>query len=268
MMTRRNAVQAVGLAAVGFMPVAFSAWAIGCSSTTNNNEASCGAGTMLQNDVCVVIDAGQTDAQPVADGTTPEGSTEAQAPTDAPSTEATADTGVGSDASEVDVRDAGQYDADPCPVNSFTQEYALNCDPTCQSQEAVSQQTCQMATCSAGGTWSPGAPAQCNQILFVRPPSQPATDPQCSQDCPGSGWTYGLSMTFTSFGTGYSMTVSPPWYLIAGASAPFCPEPDAGAANCLWFDGTQGEVIYLVTNDPMAPAKNLVIECAAQDTCP
>ncbi len=266
MSARMSVAHAVALTAVAWVLVATLEFASGCSSTTNS-EAVCGAGTTPQNGVCVVADAGQSDGPATGDGTVPEGSVDAMAKPDVAS-EASNEAGPPQDASDIDVRDAAQYDADPCPVNTGTQEYAINCDPNCQAEEAVSQQVCQTATCSGGGTYAPGAPARCNQVLFVRPPSQPATDPQCSSDCPGSGWTYGLSMTFTSFPGGYSMVVSPPWYLIGGAMTPFCPAPDAGAASCLWFDGTQGEVVYLVTNDPMAPAKNLVIQCASQDTCP
>jgi hypothetical protein len=38
--------------------------------------------------------------------------------------------------------------------------------------------------------------------------------------------------------------------------------------NCLWFDGTTLEVIYVVTNDPNAPARNVMIQYAAQGMCP
>ncbi len=265
MSTARMAALAAAAATVMVAPYLL---AVGCSSTTTN-EASCGAGTALQNGVCVVPDAGQADAQQLADVAL-DGSTDATTSGDVAS-DAASDSGAGPDTSTSDSSTVSEYDADPCPVNSFTQQYYLNCDPNCQSQEAVNQQTCQMLTCASGQTWSPGRPIiDCQQSIVVRTPSDPGVDPHCGSDCPAAGWVYGMAMAFASnSNTGYSVTVSPPWYLITGTTEPFCQLPDGRApSNCLWFDGTVGETIYAVTTDPSAPGKDVVLQCASQGVCP
>ena len=214
MMTRRNALALVVLC----LP------ALGCSSTTN--QTSCGAGTTPQDGVCVVADSGQPEAQTNEDSSAPEGSADATAASDA-TQEAATDSGVTRDASTSDASDAAQYDADPCPVNSFTQQYGINCDPNCVAEEVFSQANCQSATCTGGGSWQPGSPGDCPQLIFARLPSVSAPDPQCALDCPSSSWVYGLAMSFApNLGNAaYSMTVSPPWYLITGTSTPSVRRP-------------------------------------------
>ncbi len=105
----------------------------------------------------------------------------------------------------------------------------------------------------------------------IRTPSMPGSDSTCATDCPAQPWAFGLSVTVgPSYGhKGYAVTVAPPWYLITGTNTPFCPKNSTMLPpNCLWFDGTTSELLYVVTNDPNAPARNVTFQYASQGMCP
>jgi hypothetical protein len=172
--------------------------------------------------------------------------------------------------------DAATLSSDPCPV--FVPSYTLvdlDCDPACVNQSTGQGANCARVSCAGKGTLSAGVPVLANTSV-VRTPRAPGVDPLCADDCPSHSWAYGLSITVTANTPPnqgiqpYKVTVSPPWYLISGTSTPFCQALDAsGPTGCLWFDGSSGETIYVVTNDPNAPARNVVFQDSANPSaCP
>ena len=170
------------------------------------------------------------------------------------------DGSAGSGGGAGDAGDAGsggsgggtQWQDDPCP----TKTPIIDCSTSCGGPSA----NCAQATC-AHSFYSPTSKP--NFPYVIRTPSNPGTDPACVKQCGASSTTYGIGLGWNlqiSTGFGMKVTVPKPWfvrvekyldpnhYCLKGAEAQ-CSTVTSSA-----FD------VYVLTNDPDAPAVNVVIE--------
>lgn len=216
--------------------------AAGCSSTTNNIVANCGAGTVLKDGVCVAAEDAAVDAS--------------------------GDTSVTADTSDSAAGDASVGDAptdgdplpgdDPCPVSTPDKPIEIiNCSKTCPP---IEQATCK--SFAAFGYASIGDRA--GDVYVIRTPAKPGTEGDKWRDpaCPLEKWYAGR----IEFGGGgekndLRVRVAPPWFLVDSV----CSGPKAGTA-CI----VSGTYLYVVTTDPNAPSRNVEIEVVPTGTasCP
>jgi hypothetical protein len=252
------------------LPLAIAAGAAACSSSGGQSPVSCGAGTTLVGSQCVANADASADSMggPDVGGAetsgidgSPDGAPGDGALEDAPHDGTSDSPGICSPAG---LGDAGTS-ADPCMALSAD----FVCDQSCSinwTDASMSDETmCRAAACNGGGSAIAGS----TRGSVDRTPNAPGIDPRCAADCPTDPWAYGLSVTFLGGGglPPYTVKVSPPWYLLTGTSTPFCPTSSSPpVTNCLAFDATQNEQVYVVTCDPSAPARNITVEPGTQ--CP
>ena len=236
-----------------------------CSSSTNSAGVKCGPGTTLIDSSCVPSGA---DAATATDSAVPDDANGGPGPdgaADGAVADASSDSSGGSTmdrASDVGL-DGPDGLSDPCP-NPMNASFWFNCDTQC-NPAAGDHAACQKATCSALGTLMSGSLGQTGfPEYIIRTPANPGTDPTCATDCPAHPWAYGISATLAADnGTPYKVTVSPPWYLV-GTTTPFCTNAMfTSVTPCINFDGLVDEVVYIVTMDPNAPARDVVIQQAS-----
>ena len=244
---------------IGLAITASTAALCGCSGNSGALQTTCGPGTSLIGAQCVPnTDSGTangTDASggaenpadgaggPGADGTT---GGDAGAPPGAGDAAASS-----SDASI----DGPAGDADPCFVDlNFS-----TCDKSCAQVPPVScpQSTCgKMVTAQA----APGVPN------YLRTPPAPGVDPACAAACPSGGFVWGVGVQVL---TGDFIVKTPPhWQVIANSQTPFCPDSHSTTSSCAYFPHNAMGILYLVTDDPNSPARNIEFRAASSNTCP
>jgi hypothetical protein len=226
----------------------------GCSGSDTTFGPSCGAGTVLHDGQCVVAssDAGQADALvDRADGS--ESADVMASVSDAPS----------GSVSDAPASAADAAPSDPCPVASYS--IAQNCDSTCST---LSTTSCSQARCGSGG--QAASISFISSPLAVRTPDAPGTDPDCATECPGGGVAYAMTDLLV-VSKDVDVRVAAPWAVYfqpANGPTPFptCPLP-AQTSSCVHVPASATEgALFIVTNDPQAPARNVYIE--AGDACP
>lgn len=238
---------------------------VACSGTPET--VTCGPGTTLVGSQCAASqDASVSDSSPALDGTTPDAFT---SDAYAPAQDGSLDSSLLSDG------DAGEPPPDPCPIfgpitidgGQHFQQVNYDCDPACATTpwdgSQSDQAACASATCSGGETLmacSTFCSGNTADLTAIRTPNAPGIDSACAKNCPANPWAYGISATYYGIGVGYTVKVSPPWYLVSGTTTPFCPDATSPPTNCLWFDGTTNPIVYIVTTDPNAPARNVISE--------
>jgi hypothetical protein len=253
-----------------------SAAIAGCGGSPSTVSTTCGPGTALQDGVCVLADAGTADAESGGgndssaemNDSTSSADSVTVAPDGNPPQDATTD--VPTDSS----LDAREPPSDPCPMPVSGYSYLwLDCDPQsqCDPNMASPLSQCSMIACGGGGTLdtAPGVPEG-----ILRTPESPGVDPKCASECPAHPWAYGMSVTFsppTPAPNGYVIaSVSAPWFLVSGTNSPFCTNGTSPApTNCLWFFANAETVIYVGTDDPNAPARNVLFKASSTpNACP
>jgi hypothetical protein len=168
-----------------------------------------------------------------------------------------------SDASEAGVTDApvdAEPPSDPCP-NPSTTKVLYDCDTKC-----FPGANCSLATC--------GPTVTVNLLPFsvpyiVRTPEAPGVDPHCATQCPGSGYVYGLG--FNVDGTNPNsliVRVGEPWEIIEYSRTPFCNDSHGYVkTGCAILPDPIG-MIFIMTKDPNAPARDISFDLAGTQTCP
>lgn len=220
---------------------------VGCSSETTVVVPNCGPGTVAKDGVCVPAE-GDGGADGGADSsldTTPP-------PTDSGVDFGGTETLVDSGPSDSPADTAG---GDPCPA-----KMTLNCSSTCG---APTPTECASATCS-----SPSRKYYLDKIeslpFVMRLPNAPGVDPECKKACTFGTTTYGKTV-WGFYITLYLPTGAPPirarvaapWKIGLGPSGPFCTSETAKTCQVT----TTGQEWWAVlTEDPSAPARNLIIE--------
>jgi hypothetical protein len=234
-----------GLAAPAFTALA------ACSSASNTHTSNCGPGTRLSDGTCYPVDSGSDTS--ASDG--PSGSDgQSDGAMDAPT-----DVMTGSDASTEQDASIGSMD-DPCPTQTLNY---LNCSTTCGPQNTCSNDSCAHSGVETQITsWS--------QLPYViRTPSHPGMDQACPTNC-GVVEDYALTVLIMlppMGGTEVEVTVGPPWHVAnwgGGTGGSSCPFGDAGACGQYLINGT---TVGVWTDDPNAPARNVVI-APATTMCP
>lgn len=246
-------------------PTAF----IACGGHSTTNTAECAAGTSPENGVCAVPDSGSTDAAASADVAATQTTDSAMifdsgsGIIDATST----NDALGQDAGEGDSAlgtDAESGTApSSCPVESPGVAVVVDCDEACADAGAMAP--CATATCENGPIIL--MPLQAGFTQILRTPAAAGNDPACATDCPDGGYAYGLGIQFWgTTGDGpmgnVHMTVAPPWFIIYGGTR-YCDYRDSGpgyTASCVNDTFIGGEVFYIMTKDPNAPATNVTIK--------
>ncbi len=231
------------------------------AGTTGGEALHCGPGTVLLGQICEV----DRDAAESVDAG---GDTSANAPLDggdAGFDAVAADSrGTGPDASDFDAsgssQDGGSVPDDPCPTGINISQILRNCSTTCAAQSSCSDIACQSA--SEVDLPSVDGPE------YVRTPSQPGMNVNCSVCSTSTAYSFTIRAdTYQVASYHLRVTVSPPWSLATGYSAtnPLCYD-SATATQCAIIaqgSSTAGGPypwVYVVTNDPNAPARNIVIE--------
>jgi hypothetical protein len=234
-----------------------SALAAGCANPT---EVECGPGTELQNGVCVAPqrpDSGPFDAQPESldaryDATDAETDAESPAPLDAPSE-----------------GDSSGVRGDPCPETPDSSNlFVSDCDKQC-TQSPQLMQDCANLTCSSVvGAGTGFYPPSYTDVF--RTPNAPGTDPKCTTICPFP-YAYGFGFT-VSAATSIIVRVGDPYVIIAHSARPFCADSQSIVKmSCARIDipPTHYEEVYVMTNDPNAPARNITVTLVTgNETCP
>jgi hypothetical protein len=246
---------------------------VACGGSETNN-VTCGSGTTLEGSQCVA----SSDSGPMVDGASEDHDATTggeDGPTDA-GLDATLDVtpDVTKDA------DAAQFDAnapDPCPVNDPPHKLEIldDCDPVCCGQDPLCQgstgeagqlQFCSDATCGSG----PATLQENYGLSFVvRTPGHPGIDPACVSDCPDGGFVYGLGLTLNPQAPAiFDITVGPPWKIIQHSNTRYCTANGSTlATGCAVAYGFP-QTIYVVTDDPNAPARNITFSVVSTPTCP
>jgi hypothetical protein len=231
-------------------------------SETQDAQVPCGVGAVSQGGSCLAEDASAR-VDSTAEGAAPDSG----GGTDAGSSDA------GSD-SLVNTTDAT---ADPCPnSNPLPGQPVIwfYCEQKCAPAPT---DICKSASCgptldvpfgrNAAGGYEP--------LPFTfRTPDAPGIDPNCATQCPGGGFAYELGFTANALvarGDGLKITVAPPWEIIVGSQAPFCTDQTAKPPqSCVAIGPTYKGSILIVTKDPAAPARNVLVEGVAPgaNVCP
>lgn len=225
---------------------------IACSTSTapiGNQCPSSGAGGCA-------VDAGERDAAADAslDGT-------------ASSPDAGTDVGAELDSTPPDdggAADAQSLDADPCPADAH--DY-LNCSTSCGVESpGCSSFSCALANGGAQLTSWQQLP------LVIRTPSLSGNDPACPVDC-GTHESAGvfINLNLPTNGMGVRISVSPPWHVVQlghSVGTPLCPVMGIPAdAGCFSFPNMAG-LVGVLTDDPQAPSRNVLLEPSTSSYCP
>lgn len=167
--------------------------------------------------------------------------------------------------------DAGPPD-DPCP----SQTIGLNCSYSCGgptkdcTSPTVEAITCQDPSTSPGDSFPIFYPTQFPFVL--RTPSHPGTDPRCTAACNPPSTVFQILIdihaNLLAPATGVKVTVPAPWK-VHMVTSDFNMCIPASQPNCGADDYGSGSFIEIVTDDPDAPARNVLIERATPPvTCP
>ena len=161
----------------------------------------------------------------------------------------------------------------------------LDCDPACcgaipscledAASTVVGSGSCAGATC-AGGPLKITVAAADGVPTIVRTPDRPGVDPACAAACPMGGYVYGLGLEYPGSEMPIMVTVGPPWELFIGFNNTlYCPFFDAGKGgstpvktSCLSETFVNDEIIFVMTKDPNAPARDISITFGQSTTCP
>jgi hypothetical protein len=221
---------------------------------------ACGAGTVESNGVCVavgpdgsiLVDGGSDGPVILPDGAVGDGATQDGATT-------------------LDGSDAASQTPDACPVVQGTRfiPIYMDCDPKCVRYPSEAT-PCPQATCGPTVALSF---AQHGLPFQFRTPDRPGVDPNCDTQCPGGQYVYGLGFQDNkNFGVAVSIKVDPPWEIIRGKQKPFCElagdPPPTQCAIIPWPLLFGDDHIYVVTKDPNAPARNVLVDYASIQVCP
>lgn len=217
-----------------------------CSSESGAT-LQCGEGTTEVKGVCLPADA---DVPPDA----PPDSGADAGDVSAPDADAAQD--VASDVLALD---------DPCPASPAFLDCSSDCGgPSPDCSGPGSKATCKPSADTVGVSDAKAFP------IVVRTPSKPGVDPACDSVCSGQAPVFGVSVAVAvpiDPVNGLRVTVGAPWRVQFANWVNFC--LDGSVAGCAVYPTGSMVAIELLTDDPLAPARNAVIERLPNPlTCP
>jgi hypothetical protein len=241
-LARRAGAFCVALAAPLFLCLA-------CSSTTN--VASCGAGTVMRDGVCVA----DPDAFPVTDSAGVDGLPFDTKVEDADS--ASADT-TKSDSTT----DGPSSAADPCPSKAVD----VNCSTTCGGINA----SCAQASCRNEWPARIEITSEAQLPFILRTPDRAGVDPNCQPRCGADNTVFGLGIRINfSHYVKLRYRAPAPWFTDGlGETTPYCAGSAKGEETHCFATETDFQDLLFATRDPDSPSRNLVIELAPDLSCP
>ena len=236
-----------------------SASAVAVVTCGGNSVAYCGAGTTPVNGVCVLAEASTDAAGKIDSGAVETDATtgDERAPYEGGPEVAAWDDSPADSLSPVDAREESTLADDPCPTSPI----AVNCSTSCGGVNAA----CSDVVCSSA------FPVLKNPAVLpyvARTPSLPASvADNCLPDCSNNvkySMTWGIDIGGVP--NGLLIQVGPPWKINPDGK-------DCTSANwsgCLFLPGgTAIAVLNIWTDDPNAPARNIVMSAAAPgQMCP
>jgi hypothetical protein len=244
------------------LAVSMAACTGAAATSTSGHPATCEAGASADNG-CI---DGALDGSAAADGGPdatvvgppgPDGGLDAAA--DAPG-DASFDAADAVDAASV---------SDPCPVGVPYPAPDMVCDPKCS--DAGPTAACNALKCGPTTTvmvgWDQGV--HTGFPYSLRTPEAPGIDPNCVTQCPSGGYVYGFGLnTNMPYGFGaYTVKVGAPWEIIQASQVPYCTDAHSfPPRQCVWDDNASPDQFYIMTKDPNAPARNIVIELQPDNT--
>lgn len=220
-----------------------------CGGNSSEDGVTCGAGTVAASGSCVPEDAGlEPDAASggmpgdasLSDQQNP-GDDAGGSTVDAPSDAIAADSGALDDA---------------CPTTPLY----LNCDDECRGPSPECYAPGSRVTCSGGATTA-AVYDHAAFPLVVRTPSHPGVDQKCIGECGESNTVFGVSLYVgVPDGSVYALRVTAPepWRVRFSKFADFC--LDGASAGCSVYDYGTSIAVEIVTDDPNAPARNVLLE--------
>ena len=171
--------------------------------------------------------------------------------------------GTGGSSGDASADGAGgtQWKDDPCP----TKKPIIDCSTGCGGPSA----SCAQAMCT--NTFYSADPKPAFPYV-IRTPSKPGTDPACVKQCGNGSTVYGIGLSWNLPVGGYvgmKVTVPKPWF----AKIDYLNDPNhyclTGKESQCAVYGAVSQNVYVLTNDPNAPAVNaLVEEVPWPATCP
>lgn len=220
----------------------------------SGSQLSCGPGTMESHGVCVPRPQGTGG---MAGAVGQDASTDAGSDAQPPMPDAASDAEASS-----------QIPDDPCPPTPIF----MDCSGQCQDLTTACTDPQKHATCSESPTYV--SVEKHEQFPFViRTPSKPGMDPACTALCGPGSTAYGLAVRVVlPYDPVYLMRVKvgAPWRILFAQTGEYC--MGGSVAECHIFTpnfaGTATNVT-IVTDDPNAPARNVVVERLPKPvTCP
>lgn len=144
---------------------------------------------------------------------------------------------------------------DPCP----TEPINVNCSTSCGSAGA----------CKCAHYGGNGIDQNLASHYVARTPSNP--DGGCGWSCPadaGQAPFFWMHFALLNVQGGYKLTVGKPWRVFASFYPDFCvTNKYANGCARLSTTGVQSIYFYVATDDPNAPARNILIEKGFQNYC-
>ncbi len=179
------------------------------------------------------------------------------------------------DGTATDAADA-RAASDPCPMmpppTMAAGDPPLVCDPKCgqaPNEYKYDSTKCPTATCS--GDFGGQHTLSWDRPWIIRTPESPGVDPKCAQLCPSGKFVFALHLGVFNHRQPLRIRVAPPWRVFdLPPFGPLCPPPDAGAASsCVELGPADVDDVYIVTDDPAAPGRNVeFLISQTQPACP